>query len=384
MFYTSATISRMKDRKGKPWRGTLFYKDPETNEHKQKRKILGKFHYKRDAELALQAWRDEEERKVTFADTSQSTSAFIRNHLAEQQAIGKISAVTYANSIRLLEKSIAPYIGAIDFNDLTPTIIQEWVNQLATKYKPSSVRTIFAILSKTCKSAYRKDLIPKDPSKAIELPKIRRQAINYLSNEDQRKFLAYMKPQSTFYLASMIALYSGMRAGEICALRWKDVNLAMGIIYIRHAASEIKESGSSTIAIGNPKAESIRNVPLMPQLKEILIAQKKEVKPQHDDFIVEQRNPRLLCTSFLKWSQRHNVIGEGGKAISMHGLRHTFATRAVQSGMDIKSLQSILGHASASMTLDVYASSDAMATKVNMDKLAQYMKGVEETDDMGF
>ena len=167
MFYTSATISRMKDRKGKPWRGTLFYKDPETNEHKQKRKILGKFHYKRDAELALQAWRDEEERKVTFADTSQSTSAFIRNHLAEQQAIGKISAVTYANSIRLLEKSIAPYIGAIDFNDLTPTIIQEWVNQLATKYKPSSVRTIFAILSKTCKSAYRKDNIPKDPSKAI-------------------------------------------------------------------------------------------------------------------------------------------------------------------------------------------------------------------------
>lgn len=383
MYYTSATVSRMKDRKGKPWRGTLFFKDPETGEHKQKRKVLGAFRYKRDAEQALRVWREEEERQAAFSDACESTSAAIRNHLKEQQLIGKISAVTYSNSIRLLDKSIAPYIGAINFNDLTPLDIQEWVNELSKQYKPSSVRTIFSILSKTCKSAYKKDAIAKDPTKAIELPKVKKEQINYLSDEEQRKFISYMQPDCPFYLASMIALYSGMRAGEICALRWKDVNLALGIIHIRRAASEERDADTVTVAIGNPKAESIRNIPLMPQLKDILVATKADNRPSPTDFIVPQRNPRLLCTSFLKWAQRHSVTGEAGKAITMHGLRHTFATRAVQSGMDVKSLQSILGHSSASMTLDVYASSDAMATKVNMDKLASFMQEIEETDDMG-
>lgn len=375
MFYTSASLKRMNNRKGKPWRGTLQYKDPLTKQWRQVTKVFPECKYKAEAKVALQAWREEMERKASVRDNTNSVEAAIMHYLDEQRALNKISIVTYQNSLRLARTNIFPAIGTIQFIDLASKDVQDLINDLVRRnYKSSSVRTIFAIISKTCKDAYRRDQIVSDPTKNVTLPKNSRRQINYLGPEGRRKFFSLMTSDCKFYLPTMIAYYTGMRAGEICALQWRDINLGANVISVTKTAKDYRtETGRHAVEISDPKTpNSVRNIPIVGALKKILLEEAEEVDPDTKDYVITWRNPRLLCTSFLKWSQRNQVIGEADKPITMHGLRHTFATLGVQSGMDIKSLSSILGHSNTALTLDVYASDDEQAKQFAMSSLSRF------------
>lgn len=383
MFYKSASLKKMKDRKGQPWRGTLRYRDPDTGLWKQTTKVFRDCKYKADAKVALYAWREEMERKASVRDNTDSVERAIMKYLNEQRSLNKISIVTYQNSLRLARTNIFPALGAKLFIDLTSSDVQDFINDLIRRnYKPSSTRTIFAILSKTCKIAYKRDELISDPTKNVILPRNVKRQINYLGPEARRKFLSLMTEDCNFYLPTMIAYYTGLRAGEICALQWRDINLGANVISITKTAKDYRtESGRHKVEISNPKTpNSVRNVPIIRALKEILLEEARRVDPDSRDYVVSWRNPRLLCTSFYKWSKRNEVIGEADKPITMHGLRHTFATLGVQSGMDIKSLSSILGHANTALTLDVYASDDEQAKQYAMSNLARFFETEGEND----
>ncbi len=383
VFYTGASLKQMHDRKGKPWRGTLQYKDPETLRWRQITKVFPDCKYKSEAKRALADWQAEMEEKAALKDTGRTVETVIRGYLSNQRSLNRISVVTYQNSLRLAETIIFPKIGKKIFIDLTKPEVQKFVNDLSMRgYKPSSVRTIFAIVSKTYKDAFRRDEVLRDPTKGIELPRDLKGQINYLGAEGRRKFLALMTRASIFYLPTMIAYYSGMRAGEICALQWKDINLAIGTINITKTAKDYRtDSGRHDVEISNPKTpKSARTIPIIDELSKILKDAATDAKPKPTDYVIEWRNPRLLCSSFQKWATRNEVEGEAGKPITMHGLRHTFATLGVQSGMDIKSLSSILGHSSTAMTLDTYASDDEQAKRFAMNNLSMFFQNESEND----
>lgn len=365
----------MANRKGKPWRGTLQYKDPETQKWRQITKVFPDCQTKSEAKVELAKWREKKEEEASLVNSGRTVETAIRGYLANQRRLNTISLVTYQNSLRLAETIIFPLIGKKLFVGLSKVEVQDFVNELAKKgYKPSTSRTIFAILSKTYKDAFKRDEVLRDPTKGIALPRDIKGQINYLGIGGRRKFLALMTESCNFYLPTMIAYYTGMRAGEICALQWKDINLATRTIRITKTAKDYRtDSGRHEVEISNPKTpKSARTIPIIDELGEILTDQAKRAKPQVNDYVVEWRNPRLLCASFQKWATRNEVIGEAGKPITMHGLRHTFATLGVQSGMDIKSLSSILGHSSTSMTLDTYASDDEQAKRFAMSTLSSF------------
>lgn len=383
MFYSGASLKRMNDRKGKPWRGVLQYKDPETQKWKQITKVFPDCQTKSEAKVELAKWREKMEEEATLINKGRTVEVAIRSYLANQRSLNTISLVTYQNSLRLAETIIFPMIGSKPFIRLTKVDVQEFVNKLAKKgYKPSSARTVFAILSKTYKDAYKRDEVLSDPTKGIALPRDIKGTINYLDADNRRKFLSLMTEDCGFYLPAMIAYYTGMRAGEICALQWKDVNLATETIRITKTAKDYRTaSGAHDVEISNPKTpKSARTIPIIGELKEILSKEAKNKRPKLNDFVVAWRNPRLLCSSFQKWSIRNAVIGEAGKPITMHGLRHTFATLGVASGMDIKSLSSILGHSSTAMTLDTYASDDEQAKRYAMGNLSRLFQTESEND----
>ncbi len=383
MFYTGASVSRVADRKGKPWRGYLQYKDAETGKWRKKTKLFPQCKTKSEAKKALGEWQAEMEEKAALKNTGRTVEVAIRGYLKNQRHLNTISIVTYQNSLRLAETVIFPLIGKKLFVDLTKIEVQDFVNELASQgYKPSSSRTIFAIVSKAYKDAYKRDEVLRDPTKGIVLPRDIRGQINYLGIGGRRKFLTLMTEGCNFYLPTMIAYYTGMRAGEICALQWKDINLATRTIRITKTAKDYRtDSGRHEVEISNPKTpKSTRTIPIIDELRTILIAEAKRTKPKASAYVIEWRNPRLLCSSFQKWATRNEVMGEAGKPITMHGLRHTFATLGVQSGMDIKSLSSILGHSSTSMTLDTYASDDEQAKRFAMNALSNFFADESSSD----
>lgn len=371
MYYTSASLARMKGRKGSPWRGTLSYKD-EWGRHRQVRKVFSGIELKRDAKIALQEWRAEMELKAEL-DANKTFEQAVEFHLARQLSMNQINEVTFQNSLRLARKSVFPYVGKLRFVDVRRQDLQRLVDLLVDSYKPTSVRTIYAIVSKTFKEAYRRGELKADPSIGVVLPRVTRREVNYLDCASRNRFFDEMSPTCPFYLAAMVAYYTGMRAGEICALRDKNINWEAMSIHVEKAAKEVKTEQGVRIDISDTKNHKARIVPILPQLERILRPTCGGERAAGDGFVIPQRNPRLLCTSFLKWSRRHGVMGTMGKPITMHGLRHTFATLGVQSGMDIKSLSSILGHSSAAMTLDIYASADEQAKRLAMERFGLFL-----------
>ena len=382
MFYTGASVSRINNRKGKPFRGYLQYKDPETDKWKKITKTFPDARTKTEAKAELAKWRAEMEAKAEIRDNGKRVRTAIAEYLTAQRNLNKISVVTYQNSTRLAETVIYPLIGDRLFLDLTKGEVQDFVNELAKRYKPSSARTIFSILSKTYKNALRVEEVLKDPTANVVLPRITDSHINYLNAEGRRKFNALMTKESPFYLPCMIAYYTGMRVGEICGLQWKDVNLVTNTISVTKTAKDyITDSGKHDVEISNPKTpSSVRQIPIIAALADILSEEARDRRPSTNDYIVAWRNPKLLSTSFLKWSTRNELYGEAGKPITMHGLRHTFATVGVQSGVDVKSLSAILGHSSTAMTLDVYASSDEQAKRYAMGNLGAFFKAEGDSD----
>lgn len=382
MFYTSAFLRKKKGKSGEYWVGVLSYKD-EAGKWQQKSKSLAKYRLKRDAKKALNEWWEEEEAKSSLKNRGLTIQQAIETALQKQKNLKIISNRTYTNNIRQARKAIYPLIGDLTFADTTQADLQDFVDTLCETYAPSSVMTIFAIVSKTFTWGLNSNKILDDVSKKVILPKQGQRRINYLTKEGRKKFLAAMADEeSQFYLPSMIAYYEGARAGEICAIHWYDINFAANYIVLDESAKDYRDldSGEMVEEISDMKTYKKRIAPLMPQLKVILQRKMERENPKPDDLVCGITKPTLLCTSFQKWAKRHQILGSLGKPITMHGLRHTFATVGVQSGMDVKSLSSILGHSSAAMTLDIYAEADEQAKISAMGVLGSFMSDEEEDD----
>lgn len=380
MHYTSSFLRKSKNKKGNCWIGVLSYK--ENGKWKQKTKTFSECKYKRDAKQALEEWRTKEESKANLLEKKQTLQDAVENYLSKERALGIISPRTYSDNLRAARKVIFPRIGELVFTQATQEQIQNFVTEISKIYKPSTVRTYFAIIGKTYKDALRTNRVLKDVTKDVSLPKYETKRINYLDKDGRKKFLATIDENSQFYLPAMIAYYTGMRAGEICGLRWKDINLSIRTIFVEYAAKDYTDAdtGERVQEIGDTKTHKTRTITIRPRLKEILEEKLKEKNPNPEDLVCETKKPALLCTSFQKWAKRNQILGTLGKPITMHGLRHTFATVGVQSGMDIRSLASILGHENVSMTLNTYASDDAEAKVIAMDRLDEYMTEEEEND----
>lgn len=384
MHYTNASLKQMKDRKGKPWRGTLQYKDAEGN-WRQKTKVFSGVQYKRDAQVALNAWRaemEEQAQRELSNDLPQMTvEKAVRDYLARQRKMNILTLGTYQNQLSRAEMAIFPIIGSKDFYELASSDVSNLISVLTESLKPRSVQNVCSILKKTYRDAMQRGKVQVNPCINVQLPKAKREQINYLDIDGRRKFLSLLDTKidkdSAIYLAAMIAFYTGARAGEICALQWQDINFPLKTVYVRRGARRVKNNkGENVIEIGATKtATGTRSIPLLPQLEEVLKAILKETNPKPTDYLLGDKNdPSRLCGNFYSWAKRNDLIGKAGKPISLHGLRHTFATVSVQSGMDVKSLASILGHARADITLNIYASDDEDAKRIAMDNLANFFQ----------
>ena len=236
---------------------------------------------------------------------------------------------------------------------------------------PKTVRDILTLLHSILKYVSRQAVLMQHIE--IAYPKCSRKETRVLNPHEQTRLIQYLLTEmDEFKFGTLLALMTGMRIGEICALRWSDINLDDNIIYVRFTMQRIKDTNNATdrktkVIITEPKSEtSIRGIPLTEYAAKLC---RKIYVGNPDAFVLTGETnryiePRHLQNKLKKYTQDCDLDG-----VHFHTLRHTFATRCVEADFEIKSLSEVLGHSGPTVTLQRYVHSSMELKRKNMNKL---------------
>jgi integrase len=284
---------------------------------------------------------------------------------------------------------IKPAIGKVKLSALNPAHIQKLYNDLS-RVKSLSAKTIkntHGVLHKALSKAVELRYISHNPSDACTLPKVIRKEIKPLDQKDIVNFLKLIENDEPLKELFLVALFTGMRKGEICGLPWNCVDFDKGSICIKQQLSKEKVSGGKYY-IATTKNNKIRVITPAPFVIEAL----KETKRKQNEnrlragqiwnsewnlVFTNEIGENLVPLTVLKRFKR-KAEEMGRPDARFHDLRHTYAVTALQEGDDIKTVQTNLGHATASFTLDVYGHvSQKMksASAARMEAFIQSIKG---------
>jgi integrase len=263
---------------------------------------------------------------------------------------------SYAAYLLLTENHLLPAFG--HKNELEETDVQAFVFQkLDSGLSQKTIKDILIVLKMILKFGAKKKMVNYTPFD-IQFPTVREnQIMEVLSRGDQKKIMSYIQEHFTFRnIGVYICLSAGIRIGEICALTWEDIDTDSGVINVRRTIQRIYviEGGTrrTELILDTPKTKnSIREIPLSKDLLRILKPFKKIVNPSffvltNDAKPTEPRTYR----SYYKNLMRDLKMPE----LKFHGLRHSFATRCIESNCDYKTVSVLLGHSNISTTLNLY------------------------------
>lgn len=274
----------------------------------------------------------------------------------------------------LIEKHIIPELGTIPISQIDSLTINRFIDKKASVGRldkkgglsPSYLKTISFIIQSAITFAVReKYRLPLGST--INKPANRRKDLQILSKREQSDFEIYLTDELDYTrLGILMCLHTGLRLGEVCALTWNDIDLNDNIIHIRHTISRVRNNQSgrtteTTLIVETPKTQSsIRDIPISSKLLPHL----KEMKQHTSNHYVLSNTNTFLSPRTLEYRFNKLLDNCGISIINFHALRHTFATRCIEAGVDVKSLSEILGHANVGITLNTYVHS-SMETKRN-------------------
>ncbi|MGX7202484.1 integrase [Enterococcus plantarum] len=277
--------------------------------------------------------------------------------LKQQQGLIKHS--TYTSYLYKLKKYIFPVIGQTPLNQLTTNQIQELIEEFQKRdLESTTIHVLYQILKKSLKEAVEQKRILQTPCQMIRLPKKKKNRASALTKKEQERLEKKAKTLPLYKgLPVLLALNAGLRIGEIAALRWEDVDLDQRIIHIHQTFQRLPlemENQKTQLVFDNSKTESSnRVVPISFSLYKYL---KKWRKKAPGAYVCSNKStpsePRLLTYYFHEIREICGI-----NSVHFHQLRHTFATRCIESNGDIASVSKLLGHTSTQTTLDIYTDS---------------------------
>jgi len=297
----------------------------------------------------------------------------------KEYQLKKSTILKYKNIINL---HIIPELGDIKLEDITYNTINLFLyNKSLTgrlnnnkALSKSYIKSMAIILSSALNYAtiygLSKPLIGKIIKPSITTPNI-----IALTKEEQSKLEQYLsKSEDYTELAIMLALNTGLRIGEICALSWNDIDLNNDILHVKNSVVRIEDSSADSsfktkLIIDLPKSKhSIRDIPINSKLKMYL--NKYDINNRNYYLLTSSNkflSPRTLEYRFHKFLDKCNI-----KSFNFHVLRHTFATRCIECNVDIKTLSEIMGHSSVNITLNNYVHPSFENKRHQLEKLNDF------------
>lgn len=287
----------------------------------------------------------------------------------------RVKESTYAKYNGILEKHIRPRLGNFNVQQLTLIELEEFGNELLCKemLSPKTVKDILTVLNSIIK--YTNKQVPEDLSDLeIIYPKVPRKDMRILTKEEQTRLIRYLcNDIDECKFGVLLSLLTGMRIGEVCALKWENICLQNQTLTVKSTMQRLKDYGESTefktkIVISDPKTySSVRVIPLTNFAVQLC---KMYWCDTPNAFVLTGDLSRFVEPRTLQYKLKQYTSDCGIFGVHFHTLRHTFATRCAEVGFEIKSLSEILGHSSVNITLERYVHSSMELKRDNMNKLS--------------
>lgn len=298
---------------------------------------------------------------------------WVENWIEKQKQIKLTTKTMYYSHLR---NHIEGTIGKIKLKNIDENIVQKFVNDLSTKYSPRTVHAIFSMLRSALNEAKRRKYI-SDVCSFVRLPKVRKKSIRVLTKDEQKRLENVISTSNNRYdIGILICLYTGIRIGELCALRWENIDLRNTTITIDKTVQRVRNANSNSktkINFDSPKSQSSsRTIPIPSFLGQ------KLMKYKRDKGYILRDNGKFTDTRNISRRFKQLLQQADIDEVNFHILRHTFSTRALELGFDAKTLSEILGHSSVTTTLNLYAHVLPEHKKKEMEKLNDLYKNPSE------
>ena len=378
--FTNKNFSYDKTRK--KWRGKLIWRDADNKRHW----IVRTFQQsgKRAAYSEFLQWVEEEEeawrKKLTEGDISEISRMNVPDYVSsfiDSKEGAKVLEPATIKSYRSTVKYISNGLDGVELRELNARMVNDWMADLLSSGLSSlTVGRAYRLLKQACKNAVFDGVLEKNPIDALKPPKRinKNPGINSIDIAERTRLIESLNSLelTSVSVAALIALYTGMRRGEVCGLQWRDLDKDNRVIWIRRAVSE----GQHGHYLKSPKTDKVRDVALPDTLLGILTRWKKIQaanlannlsRQMNDTFIIGDAigyySPTRLTKEWNSLVKLLGIKGAEGRPPTFHDLRHTWATMFLANGGDVKTAASNLGHANAAMTLNIYASADPDAKR---------------------
>lgn len=262
---------------------------------------------------------------------------------------------TYNKYRWTIDKKIVPRLGGYELCELSVSVLQTYIAELSSRYAANTVKGVVALVKGSLVRAQKTGLTERQFSDSIQSPKPKEKQVECFGGREQKKIERYIADTKKPKLYGIIiCLYTGLRIGELLSLEWQDIDFKKCTVSVTKSCRDGWERGDYCKLVDTPKTEtSVRTIPFPRQLLSYL----KEMKKQSEStYVVSGKGKEISVRSYQRTFElllkKLNIPHRG-----FHALRHTFATRALECGMDVKTLSEILGHKNPTITLKRYVHS---------------------------
>ncbi len=335
-------------------------------ENGKRKTLYGKT--KKEVRDKLQAALRQVEQQA-FVGTSQQKLGDFLAHWLEDTHKYSLRQRTYERYDQILRLHLIPGIGHHALHKLTPQHLQAFYKQkLEEGLSNSTVGTFHNVLHKALDTALRWGLVSRNVSELVTPPRKEHYEIQPLSIEQVQQLLKAL-PGNPLEVLFLLALGTGMRQGELLALKWQDIDLVRGTLQVRrvltHVTVRLRKEGEPCFIETEPKTDSGRRCLALPEIVlQALITHKEQQAQQirdagrywqHHDYVFCTKLGKHLTPNYVVTTFKSLLKKAGLPDIRFHDLRHTAATTLLALGVNPKIVQEMLGHTEISMTMDIYS-----------------------------
>lgn len=264
---------------------------------------------------------------------------------------------TYNRYKSICDLHLIKDLGEYELDELKPNVLQDFLlKKIDDHYSTNTIKGIVSVLKQALRLAITLEFVDKEYCSNLKMPSSEEKEISVFTKKEQQVIESFcLNHKKRNYIGIVICLYTGIRLGELLALTWDDIDFNSNLLTINKTSYSAKVDGKTQIIVDKPKTKkSNRVIPLPNQLVKLLKIIKKE---SNSKYVITTRNSGMVGNRSYQRTFKFILKKVNVQYRNFHSLRHTFATNAIELGMDVKTLAEILGHTNAMITLNRYSHS---------------------------